>query len=236
MAYSKREAPNCDWCPFKKNCFYDLLSTKDAKKAWREMRLANLFKTGEVIFHEGTKPQGLYVVCTGKVKIYKSSRTGQQLTTRVEYPGDLLGHITLLASEGPYTATSEALEPSVISMIEEKSFQDFLLRFPNASLALLRALSLDVRHGENKARDIAFKPARGRLADVLLRMMKPGGKPGPIVAGLKRRDLAEMAGLTIETAVRLLKDFEERGILRKKDKDLVICDEQQLRTLAGVSA
>ena len=234
MPYSRREAPNCDWCPFKKNCFYELLGTKDAKKSWREMRLANAFKRGEVIFHEGSMPQGVYVVCTGKVKIYKSSRTGQQLTTRVESPGDLLGQITLLADEGPYTGTGEALEPSVVSMVDTKTFHDFLAKFPQASLALMRELARDVRRGENKARDIAFKPARGRLADTLIRMMV-AKKPYPVVAGIKRRDLAEMAGLTIETTVRLLKDFEEREILRKKDKDLLIVGEQRLRALSGSS-
>ncbi len=235
MPYSRRDAPNCDWCPYKKNCFYELLGNKDAKKAWREMRLANAFKRGEVIFHEGSMPQGVYVVCTGKVKIYKSSRTGQQLTTRVESPGDLLGQVTLLANDGPYTGTGEALEPSVVSMIDAASFNDFLARFPQASSALLRELSRDVRRGENKARDIAFKPARGRLADTLLRMMAPK-KPYPIVAGIKRRDLAEMAGLTIETTVRLLKDFEEREVLRKKEKDLLIISEERLRALAGSTA
>ncbi len=235
MPFLRREAPNCDWCPYKKNCLYDLLGTKEAKKVWREMRLANPFKAGEVIFHEGTNPQGVYVVCTGKVKIYKSSRTGQQLITRIESPGDLLGQITLLAKEGPYTGTAEALEPSVISMVDEKTFLEFLTRFSQASLALLRELARDVRRGENKARDIAFKPARGRLADVLLRMKKHG-RPHALVTGLKRRDLAEMAGLTIETAVRLLKDFESRGLIKKSQKDLVLLDEERLRNLSGASA
>lgn len=235
MPYSRRDAPNCDWCPYKKNCFYELIGTKEAKKVWRDIRLANAFKRGEVIFHEGAMPQGVYVVCTGKVKIYKSSRTGQQLTTRVESPGDLLGQVTLLADEGPYTATGEALEPSVVSMIDARTFSDYLARFPEASAALLRELARDVRRGENKARDIAFKPARGRLADTLLRMMAVK-KPYPIVAGIKRRDLAEMAGLTIETTVRLLKDFEERQILRKKEKDLLIVGEERLRALAGSSS
>ncbi len=234
MPYSRRDAPNCDWCPYKKNCFYELLGTKEAKKGWRELRLANAFKRGEVVFHEGSMPQGVYVVCTGRVKIYKSSRTGQQLTTRLESPGDLVGQISFLAEEGAYTATAEALEPSIVSMIDAHSFRDYLARFPEASLALLRELARDVRRGENKARDIAFKPARGRLADALLRMMLPK-KPYPIVAGLKRRDLAEMAGLTIETTVRLLKDFEQRQVLRKKDKDLLIVAEDRLRALAGAS-
>jgi CRP/FNR family transcriptional regulator, polysaccharide utilization system transcription regulator len=232
MAFSKREAPNCEWCPYRKNCLYDFLHTKESKKAWREMRLAHPFKSGEVVFHEGTMPQGVYVVCTGKVKIYKSSRTGQQLITRIESPGDLLGQITLLAAEGPYTGTAEALEPGVVSMVTQAEFFAFLAAHPEAAKALLRELARDVRRGENKARDIAFKPARNRLADTLVRMMK-AGKPKPIVSGIKRRDLAEMAGLTIETAVRLLKDFEERALIQKKDKDLVILDEAELRGLAG---
>jgi CRP-like cAMP-binding protein len=45
-----------------------------------------------------------------------------------------------------------------------------------------------------------------------------------------------MAGLTIETTVRLLKDFEEREVLRKKEKDLVIINEERLRGLAGTSS
>lgn len=233
MPFSKREAPNCDWCQFRKNCLYDLLGTKESKKAWREMRVANPFKAGEVIFHEGTVPMGVFVVCTGKVKVYKSSRTGQQLIIRMEHPGDLLGHITLLHG-GPYDASGEAMEPSVISLVDSASFTGFLTKYPNASLALLKALAHDVRMADNKARDVAFKPARSRLADVLCRLGKPG-KPRPVVAGLKRRDLAEMAGLSIETTVRLLKDFEERGLVAKKDKDLVLLDEEGLRSLAALS-
>ncbi len=235
MPFSKREAPNCEWCPHRKNCLYELLGTKEAKKAWKDMRLAHPFKAGEVVFHEGTTPNGAYVVCTGSVKIYKSSRTGQQLITRVERPGDLLGQVTLLAQEGAYTGTAEALEPAIVSMVDQRTFFDFLGRFPQAALGLLRELARDVRRGENKARDIAFKPARNRLADTLVRMMKPG-KPKPMVSGIKRRDLAEMAGLTIETAVRLLKDFEERDLIQKKDKDLVILNESELRGLAGAAS
>jgi CRP/FNR family transcriptional regulator len=155
MAYSKKEAPNCDWCKFKKNCFFDLIGTKEAKKAWKNMRLANRFKTGEVVFYEGESPRGLFVVCTGRIKVYKSSTTGQQLTTRIEEPGDLLGHITMLA-QGSYSSTAETLETATVSMVDERTFLNFLIKFPYSSLALLRALSHDVRRGENKARDIAF--------------------------------------------------------------------------------
>ncbi|MBI5208981.1 MAG: Crp/Fnr family transcriptional regulator [Elusimicrobia bacterium] len=234
MAFSKKIAPNCDWCQFKANCYYDLIGTKETKQAWKEMRLAHTFKAGEVVMYEGSQPHALYIVCTGKVKVFKSSRTGQQLTTRIEYPGDLVGHIAILA-EGPYSSNVEALEPSVVSMIDKRTFINFLMKFPNSALALLKALAIDVRAGENKARDIAFKPARGRLADTLLGMMQPR-KPHPAISGIKRRDLGEMSGLTIETTVRLLRDFEQRGIIQRRGKDIVVVNPGQLQSLAGTSA
>jgi len=99
VAYSRRDAPNCDWCPYKKNCLYDLLGDKDAKKAWREMRLANAFKRGEVIFHEGSLPQGVYVVCTGKVK------------RKWEENGERLAELTIWTenAEGKQTTPGEAV-------------------------------------------------------------------------------------------------------------------------------
>ena len=230
MPFSKKEAPNCDWCPHKANCFYDLLDDKQSRKHWKEMRIANRFRSGEVIFYEGEKPQGLYVVCTGKAKIFKSSRTGQQLVTRIEKPGDLLGHRSMLAGEN-YSGSAEAMQESIVSMVDSGAFTQFLLKHPKAALALLHELCKDVRRGEDKARDIAFKPARSRLGSVLLNVMQPNGK-SPVVAGLKRKDLAEMAGLTIETTVRLLKDFEGRGFIQRRDKDIVIRDEPKLRALS----
>lgn len=234
MPFSKKEAPNCDWCTSKKNCFYDLLNDKASKKAWRDIRIANRFKPGQNIFYEGEKPTSAYVVCTGKVKIYKSSRTGQQLLMRIESPGDLLGHISLF-THWPYAGSAEAMVESVVSMIDRADLENFLTSHPKAALGLLHEISKDVRRGEAKARDIAFKPARSRLAGTLVRMMtEPATKKGlPLVESLKRKELAEMAGLTIETTVRLLKDFETRGLVQRKGKDIVITDIEKLRTLSG---
>lgn len=198
------------------------------------MRIANRFRSGETVFYEGETPTGVYVVCTGKVKINKASRTGQQLLMRIESPGDLVGHISTLA-EWPYAGSAEAMEESVVSMVDQDSLRKFLSKHPKAALALLREVARDVRRGEAKARDIAFKPARGRLAGTLVRMMTPAAnkKAKPMVSNLKRRELAEMAGLTIETTVRLLKDFEGSDLIQRKAKDIVLLDVEKLRAISG---
>jgi CRP-like cAMP-binding protein len=235
MAFSKSAAPNCDWCPHKKSCLYNFLGDAEARKAWREMRVASPFKAGEIIFHEGMPPPGVYVICNGRVKVYKSTRSAQQLTTRVELAGDLVGHITLLADEGPYTGTAEALESSVISMVDSKSFLAFLAKFPQAARALLMELARDVRRGENKARDIAYKSARSRIADSLLKITN-SSKSYPLMINVRRTELAEMAGLTLETSVRTLKDFELRGLIKRQGKGILVLKEDDLRRLAGTAS
>ena len=231
MGFSKKEAPNCDFCPHKKNCLYSLID-KPSQKEWRDMRIANRFRPGEVIFYEGEQPSGVYVCCTGKVKIYKSSRGGQQLLLRFESPGDLVGHISLLAN-WPYADNAEAMEESVVSMVDEETFRRFLLKHSQAAYSLLREVSKDVRRGEARARDIAFKPARARLAGTLVRHIPSPTPKNPVVSALKRKDLAEMSGLTIETTVRLLKDFETKGYIRREGKEIALINFEKLRSLAG---
>lgn len=231
MGFSKRDAPNCELCPFRKTCLYDLID-KASRKEWKEMRIANRFRPGETIFYEGEKPTGVYVVCTGKVKIYKASRTGQQLLLRFEHPGDLLGHISMFAG-WPYADNAESVTESVVSMVDEETVRRFLDHHPQAAIAILHEMAKDVRRGEARARDIAFKPARSRLAGTLVRHIPNPPPKNPVVSALKRKDIAEMSGLTIETTVRLLKDFETKGYIRRDGKDIAVIDLEKLRSLAG---
>jgi CRP/FNR family transcriptional regulator len=166
------------------------------------------------------------------VKIFKTSRSGQQLLLRFENPGDLVGHISLLAN-WPYADNAEAMEESVVSMVDEETFRRFLTKHPLAAIAILSEVAKDSRRGEARARDIAFKPARARLAGTLTRHIPNPPPKNPTVSNLKRKDIAEMSGLTIETTVRLLKDFEIKGYIRRNGKDIALINIEKLRSLAG---
>lgn len=232
MGFSKKEAPNCDWCPYKKQCFFSSLD-RSAQKEWKEIRVANRFNDEETVFYDGERPQGLYVVCSGKVKVAKTHPGGQQLITRILAPGQLVGQRSLLAGEN-YSGSAIAMQESVVSMIEYPSFEKFLKSNPEAALTLLKNMAREMRVGEDKARDLAYKPARSRLSDVLLKLMHKNGSPKPDVQGVKRREMAEMAGLTVETTVRLLNDFEKQGLVRRNEKSISILNEERLRTISSL--
>jgi CRP-like cAMP-binding protein len=234
MGFSKRDAPNCDVCPYRQQCFFSSLE-KSARKEWKDLRVANRFEAGDVVFYDGEKPNGLYVVCTGKAKTYKTSRTGQQMITRMLGPGQLLGYRSLLAEEN-YSGSSEALQESVVSFIDQAAFDKFLHTNPQAAMALLKKLAQDVRESQDKAMDIVHKPAKARVSDALLRMMHPNGHKHPVVTGIKRKEIAEMAGLTVETTVRVLAELEERGIIKREEKAIVILDQEKVKQLSTLTS
>ncbi len=238
---TKVNGVECDVCRTKGECFFADLKD-DALKDFREARITNVYKRRQVVFYEGHRPHGVFLVCSGRVKVYKSDHKGHQLTVRVVQAGDLLGYRALLAGEA-YSATAEALDDSSLAYIDETRFKATLARHQVLALKMLTQLSRDVRGAEDKARDMAMKSSRERLAELILMLKStrvPGGRAERNGAGFKvpytRQDLAELAGLAQETVIRLLTELEEQKVITLDGRQLTILNEPALEKQAGVIA
>lgn len=230
MRFTKELAPNCDKCPDKLNCLFAFLN-RLAQRSWKDLRKAGEFHDGELIFNEGEKPAGLFIVCSGRVKLCKTSPSGQQLISRIEQAGDLLGHITLFAG-GNFQYSGEAMGKTVVSFIDHGLFiEQFIKKHPEAALAIMQALAKDVVSGDSKATDIAYKSAKSRMADVILKAAITSGRK-IMVKDVKRRELAEIAGLTVETAVRILAELEKKKIIKRQGKEIWITKKDKLQEVA----
>ena len=232
MWFGKRDTPDCDFCVTKGKCLYAHLD-RAAQYEWKNLRTSCSFQDGELVFSEGDRPPGLFIVCKGKIKICKTSINGQQLISRIEEASGMVGHIALLAG-GNFQANGEVMGDTLVTLIDQNLFIDFLKKHPDAAIALMHIMAREVREGESKACDIAYKSARCRMADVLIKSA-PDSKAGKrtIVKDVKRRELAEMAGLTVETAVRILADFEKKKIIRRDGKEIIIINRALLEKIAA---
>ncbi|GEM_PF-6665047 len=225
-------APNCKICLHRESCLYNALD-ESSKTEWIALRKARVYSKGTSVFLEGDMPHGVHIVCEGKVKIFKTTKMGRILTTKVLPAGSVFGHRSFLAEE-TYSAGAEAFSDSVVSKIEEKSFMGFLKRHWPATRLLLKQLSRGVREGEDKAREIAFSTARSRLAQTLLSMTKRAGAVG--IVTVARKELAQIAGIAPETCVRIIRKFESEGILKRKSrKMIVISNPSRLESISGGS-
>lgn len=176
------------------------------------------YKKRQVIFQTGTQPYGLYVVCQGRVKVFKTTASGRLLTTRIASSGELLGYRAFFANE-PYSANAETLENTTVRFFDRELVRKTILGEPLILEELLRKLCLELRYSENREADLLYKPARERLTHLLLRLGKlyaTGPADKNAIVRLTRDEMADMLGMTPETTIRILKELQNNGIVRSE--------------------
>ncbi len=202
-----------------------------------ERRHTSVYKAGQIIFNEGNTAVGLYCLFSGAVTLAKLGPAGREQTVRLGRPGDLLGYRALFADE-PYTSTAVALEDCVICFIPRDVVLPLLRSCPELAVAVIRKLSQDLKTAEEWVRDMALKNARQRLAEAILTLQLAYGVPDGdgvrLSLPLSRQELAEMAGLATETAIRLLKELRAKGVLLIRGREVTIRDSQALLRFAGM--
>lgn len=200
-------------------------------------KVVNHYKKGQIIFYEGNEAIGLFCIFSGKIKLYKSTSDGRQQILRIAGPGDLLGYRALFAGE-PYHATAEAMEDASICCIDQKSFFPVLNKNPDLALDLIKKLSRELRAAEDLATSIAHKSVRERMAELLLILKeaygKKVGKNCVIDLRLTREEMAEMIGVTQETAIRLISDFKKEKLIEVKDREITLLNIPGLVEIANL--
>lgn len=238
LKMARMSGQECSLCKVRATCFFADLKG-GAFEEFKQKRITNIYKKRQVIFYEGHRPHGIFVVCQGRVKTYKTDNKGHQLTTRIANQGDILGYRPLLAAES-FAATAEAMIDSCLAYISESTFRDLISRHQVLAFKMLTHLSRDLRVAEDKARDLAMKSSRERLAELLVMLKTTYGsasKNGEVVLKMPytRLDLAEQTGLAQETVIRLLSELEAQNVIAVKGRTVTILNEKALNRVATVS-
>ncbi len=200
-------------------------------------KTTNYYKKGQVIFYEGNQAYGLYCIFSGRVKLVKSSVDGKQQIIRISGPGDLLGYRSLFADES-YTASAEVIEDATICCIDKKAFFPLISKNPTLALDIIKKLSKELRQAEDLATSIAQRSVRERMAELLLMLKEAYGQPVKkgvrINLQLSREELGEMIGMTQETAIRLLSEFKQDGMIEVHEREITILNPKALLETARI--
>lgn len=189
---------------------------------------------GEFVFYEGLPAHGLYILCEGKIKLAKRTKDGRSQILKLLGPGEVLGEKTLFDRE-TYTCYAKALEPSRLMFIPREDFLAFMRRHPDVSFRLIEKLARELKAFGDKLVEITAYSAKERVARVLWELARAFGKETPagldLGVELPRGELAEMAGVTTETAVRILSELKDRGILTLLGRRILILRPEELRAM-----
>lgn len=195
-----------------------------------------IYEKGEIVFREGSVPGGIFFIRSGKVKKYKTDKSGREQIIYVANTGELLGYHALLAEER-YFDTAAVLEESQVSFIPKEDFYEALGMSQVLSQRLLKTLSHEFAVFANSVALLGQRSVRERLAMQLVLMRekyKQDFTPGMSVEiNMSRDDLARLVGTARENIIRILSDFKAEGILETRGRAIIINDVGKLLKLTG---
>lgn len=219
----------CEECAIRKDSTFSTLCSNELSNLTQN-KTCNIYKKGQVLLHEGTRPMGVYCINKGKVKIYKIGIDGKEQIIRISKPGDLVGYRAMI-SEEIYPVSAETLEECIICFIPKTDFLNVLNETPALHNKVLKQVCKELGIMTESLTNLAQKSVRERLAIALL-MLKDtygmDGIDGPVEINLTREDLANIVGTATETLIRLLHDFKEEKLIETEGRKIKIIDPQGL--------
>ena len=192
-----------------------------------DLAVERSFQPDEFIFWEDDEPDYFYVIAKGRIKVVKHSSSGKEFIIAFFGPGEMFGEVAVFEGK-PYPASAQAISASKVLGIKRQNFLDFLATRPQVALRIINILGGRLRDAQGRLKDLAGERVEQRLARILLMLASRMGNTLPFT----RQELADMAGMTTETAIRLTSQLRERGIIRSFRGQLIILDEVKLRALA----
>ena len=189
-------------------------------KALAEHGSVKAYPKNAVIVNEGDRSDSLYVILSGKVKIYLADDEGKEVLLNTQGPGEYFGELIL--DEGPRSASVMTLEPSKFSIVSKAQAREFLATHPDAALELIRSLIHRVRTLTKSVGNLALLDVYGRVARMLLELATEQDGRLIINEPLTQQDMASRVGCSREMISRILKDLRAGGYVKMDGARMVI--------------
>jgi CRP-like cAMP-binding protein len=217
----------------KKSTFFSSVSEATQREISR-LIIEEKYERDDYIFFEGDAPDWFHIVKEGKVKLVKHSDTGKDVILQVFAAGDMFGEISLFDRK-PYAASAQAMEPSIILKLSRKDFFLFFGRHPFAATEMIMELGRQLKEAHATIKSLAVDRVEQRIANILLKLAGKLGTPqegGTMLnLALTRQDLADMAGTTVETTIRVMSRFTKAKIIKPVDGKVLILDAKALQRI-----
>jgi CRP/FNR family transcriptional regulator len=190
------------------------------------------FHPGEMIFSEGDPCPGLWVVESGKVKIFKSAASGREQVLTFEGPGGSVAELPVFDG-GNYPASAVAVVDSALLFVRKEDFRLLCLKCPEVPLKVLRVVGRRLRELVTIIEELSFSTVRHRLATLLLRLARQGerkARGAEVVLPASQQELAAQIGTVRELVSRGLSRLQAEGIIAIDGRKITIRDLKALES------
>jgi len=194
------------------------------------MALGRNIGKDELIFSEGDKAEGFYLLEEGKVKIFKLSPTGKEQILRIVAPGEIFGEAPVFTGTS-YPAFARGLAEGRVIFFPADRFLAEIRANPELGIHMMGAMSHLLMRFASLIEQLTLRTVKARLAEYLL--AAPADSDGGVWLDITKRELSLHLGAQPETLSRALSTLQADGILEMEGPNIRILDADQLELTAG---
>lgn len=209
---------------------FSALSVAELRQLMRQSAV-RAYKRNEIIFMEGDPYAGLYLVLSGRVKVFKTNLEGKEQIIHLLGPREPFADVPLFIG-GPYPSTAQALEDTRLLFIPRQAFLDLLHDNPEICLRMLGAFAKRLRQLVDLVESLSLKEVTARLARYLAEEARQTSRSS-FDLPISKANLAAFLGTIPETLSRSLHELENRGIISVQGKQIAVRDKTMLQQIAG---
>jgi CRP-like cAMP-binding protein len=189
------------------------------------------FKAGETMVKQGATITNILHLTSGMAKMYIEGVGGRNMIMRLFKPWELIGGSTIYY-DVRYHFSVAAVEDTTACFIDIGVFKEML--YENRAFA--EAYLYDVAKCSNFCIDrmvsLIQKQMHGRMADALLYFMQDIYQSNPFQLTLGRQDIGDMTAMSKDSAIRILKEFENDGIIKMNGKSVEVTNPNHLKEIS----
>jgi CRP/FNR family transcriptional regulator len=198
-------------------------------KAVASRVVTRAYEKGGLVYLEGEPSQGLYLVASGSVRVFKASDDGREQDLHRLGPGQSFSDAAAFDG-GPTIANAQATESSIILFLSRNGLVELLQAHPEIGVGVARVLASRLREVSSLAGDLSLRHVMARVAGVIDRLA--GSEHNATLPA--RHELAAMVGTVREVATRALRELAKAGAIQLEPRGRVtIMDRAVLERLSG---
>ena len=178
------------------------------------------FPKSTVLIHEGDVGDSLYIILSGRVKVFASNQEGKEVVIDFHGPGEYVGEMSL--DGAARSASVVTTEPTSCAIVNRTQFRAFLLAHPDFAMHLIEKLIHRVRVATENVKSLALSDVYGRLVRLLNTLAEPVDDAWVVPEKLTQQDIAARVGASRDMIGKLIKDLTAGGYLTVEDRTITI--------------
>ena len=220
---------NCLECTRSSKCFKKLIPSE--LEFINQNKTQILYRKGENICKQGAFASYVLYISDGLVRLYLESPNNKNINLKILKTSEFIG-LSSIYGDNIYNYSTVALKDSFVCLIEKDSFRKLLTDNGHFASEIIKWYCENEKQLFNKIQSLGNKQMHGRLADTLLYLNDDSFAHLNLFSTLSRKDIAEFAGLSTESTVRLLTELKNDNIIDISGKEIKILNQNLLKDIS----